>query len=201
MKVDYIFDFASPNAYLAHKIIPILEESTGSSFEYVPCLLGGIFKLTNNRPPMIAFAEVKNKNEYMFIEMQRFMKKYSLNNFKMNSNFPLNTLNLMRGAIAAKLNDSQREYIDLIFKGVWEKDLKLDEPEVFANYLKENGLDPEFYIENIQKQEVKDILMENTSEAVEHGTFGIPTFKVDDQIFYGKDHMNFLEEYLLQKQK
>ena len=63
-KVDFYFDFASPNAYLSHKVMQSIKERSGAEINYIPVLLGGIFKLTNNKPPMEQFFGVKNKNEY-----------------------------------------------------------------------------------------------------------------------------------------
>ena len=102
MIVDFIFDVASPNTYLAHKIIPGIEERTGAKFNYVPCLLGGIHKLSNNQPPFIAYADCKNKSDYQMVEIDRFVKQHGLTNYKFNSHFPPSTIQIQRGAIAAK---------------------------------------------------------------------------------------------------
>ena len=135
MKVDFIFDFASPNAYFCHKVIPGIENRTGINFNYVPCLLGGIFKITNNQAPMMAFNGITNKLEYQNIEIQRFIQKHDLKNFTMNSFFPVMTLQLQRGAIAAKSLNVFDDYIEAIFKGMWEMSLNLADQEILFKIL------------------------------------------------------------------
>ena len=197
MKVDFIFDFASPNAYFCHRVIPEIEKRTGATFNYVPCLLGGIFKITNNQAPMMAFNGIKNKLEYQNIEIQRFIKKHNLADFTMNSFFPVMTLQLQRGAIAATSLNVFDEYLEAIFKGMWEKGLNLADQEVLINLLTaETQIDISNLVEKMQTQEIKDQLIQNTSNAVERGAFGIPTFFADDEIFFGKDSLGDLEEFI-----
>ena len=197
MKVDFIFDFASPNAYFCHRVIPEIENRTGISFNYVPCLLGGIFKITNNQAPMMAFNGITNKLEYQNIEIQRFIQKHDLKNFTMNSFFPVMTLQLQRGAIAAKSLNIFDDYIEAIFKGMWEMSLNLADQEILIELLAtETQIDIPNLIEKMQTQEIKDQLIQNTSSAVERGAFGIPTFFVDDEIFFGKDSLGDLEDFI-----
>ena len=127
--VDFIFDFASPNAYLSHKVSPGIEERTGVVFNYVPCLLGGIFKATGNQAPMVAFAGVKGKLAYDYLEMERFIARHDIRNFNMNPYFPINTLTLMRGAAALDLEskDELMKYVDSIFHYMWEAPRNLND--------------------------------------------------------------------------
>lgn len=198
MKIDFIFDVASPNAYLCHKVIPGIENRTGKTFNYIPCLLGGIFKITNNQAPMLAFSGITNKLEYQNIEIARFVQKHNLDKFTMNSFFPIMTLQLQRGAIAAISLNVFDQYIEAIFKGMWEESLNLGDQDILINLLtKETDIDIEMLVEKMQSQEIKDELIENTNLAVEKGAFGIPTFFVDDkEIFFGKDSLIDLEEYI-----
>ena len=197
MKVDFIFDFASPNAYFCHRVIPEIEKRTGATFNYVPCLLGGIFKITNNQAPMMAFNGITNKLEYQNIEIQRFIKKHNLADFTMNSFFPVMTLQLQRGAIAAMSLNVFDEYLEAIFKGMWEKGLNLADQEVLINLLTaETQINISDLVEKMQTQEIKDQLIQNTSNAVGRGAFGIPTFFADDEIFFGKDSLGDLEEFI-----
>ena len=197
MKVDFIFDVASPNAYLCHKTIPAIEQRTGVTFNYIPCLLGGIFKLTNNQAPMMAFNGIVNKLEYQNIEIKRFIQKYNLENFTMNSFFPIMTLQLQRGAIAAMSLNVFSAYIEAIFKGMWEKSLNLGDQDILMDFLgSETEIDINRLIEQMQSQEIKEQLIQNTSNAVERGAFGIPTFFANDEIFFGKDSLPDLEEYI-----
>lgn len=195
MNVDFIFDFASPNAYLCHKAIQNLEKTHDIKFNYIPCLLGGIMKLSNNQPPMVTLADIPNKLKYEFdTAFNRFMKEHNITKFKMNEHFPVNTISLIRGAIVAQKNDFFESYVEIVLSGLWEQSLKLDTPEALHELLNNNDCYPDLVIEGIAKDEIKAELIANTSEAVEKGAFGIPTFFVENEMFYGKDALRELKE-------
>ena len=141
MIVDFIYDVATPNGYLAHRVVPWFEKRTGTKFNYIPCLAGGIFKLTNNTPPLIATANVKNKADYFFIEINRFIKKHNLTKFKNNSNFPQNSLNIQRGAVAAENLGILKEYVESTMSAMWERDLNIQELDILEKVLKDDGID------------------------------------------------------------
>jgi len=197
MRVQFLFDFGSPNAYLSHKVIPEIEARTGAKFEYVPVLLGGVFKLTNNKPPMVAFGGIKNKMEYEQLEMRRFIARHKLTKFQFNPNFPVNTLVIMRAAVAAQVVGELPRYADAVFGFMWETGRKMDDPEVIRASLLEAGLDADRLIAAAQTPEVKDQLMRNTSDAVDRGVFGSPSFFVGDEIFFGKDRLRDVEEEIV----
>ncbi len=195
MDVDFIFDFASPNAYLCHKAIQNLEKTHDIKFKYIPCLLGGIMKLSNNQPPMITLAEIPNKSKYEFdTAFNRFMREHDITKFKMNEHFPVNTISLIRGAIVAQKNNFFDSYVELVLSGLWEQSLKLDTPEALSDLLIKNNCHADLVIEGIATDEIKAELIANTSEAVEKGAFGIPTFFVNNEMFYGKDTLRELKE-------
>lgn len=199
MRVEFLFDFGSPNAYLSHKIIPEIEGRTGVKFEYVPVLLGGIFKLTNNKPPMVAFGGIKNKMDYEMLEMRRFIARHGISEFQFNPHFPVNTLVLMRMAVAAQMNGDLGRYVDAAFHHMWEAPKKMDDPDVIRAAFSESGVDAEALLERSQSSEVKQTLMNNTEAAVARGAFGSPTFFVDDEIYFGKDRLCDLEEAILRR--
>ena len=188
-RIQFLFDVGSPNAYLAHKVIPQVEERTGQRFEYVPVLLGGIFKLANNRSPMQAFAEVKNKLEYERLELKRFVDRHGLESFRFNPHFPVNTLAIMRGAVAADRAGVLAPYVDALFAAMWEQGLKLDDPAVIHQTLKDAALDADSLIAASQQADVKQALVDQTSQAFERGVFGAPTFFVGKEMFFGKDRL------------
>lgn len=197
VKVEFLFDFGSPNAYFAHKVIPEIEVRTGATFEYIPVLLGGVFKLTNNKPPMIAFGGVRGKMQYEQLEIQRFIARHGIKNFQFNPNFPVNTLTIMRAAVAAEMAGNLRAYVDAVFHHMWEAPKKMDEPEIIRAALNESGLDADRLLEAASFPEVKQKLLDNTEKAVERGTFGIPTFFVGTEIFFGKDRLRDVEEEIV----
>ena len=196
-RVEFHFDFGSPNAYLSHRVVPAIEARTGARFVYVPVLLGGLFKLTNNQPPMVAFANVKNKMPYEMLETRRFVARHKLDAFTFNPHFPVNTLQLMRGAVAAEREGILAPYVEAVFQHMWERPKKLDDPEVFRAALVESGLDAARLMARAQDQDVKDALAANTQRAFERGAFGIPTFFVGDEIYFGKDRLRDVEEQIV----
>ena len=196
MKVDFIFDIASPNAYFCHQLIPSFENRTGVKFNYIPCLLGGIMKLSGNQPPFVAYADIKNKNDYQMIEIARFIKQHKLIKYKFNSSFPMNTVQVQRGALAAQELGVFDEYLEIMLKAMWEEDKNLSDLDVLQSTMNENNLDAEGIIKIVTSQECKDKLIANTSDAVNRGAFGVPTFFLNDEIFFGKDHLYQLEEYI-----
>ena len=195
--VDFIFDFASPNAYFAHKALAGIVERTGTHINYIPCLLGGIFKATGNQAPMISFASVKGKNDYMMLEVRRFVTKHKLTKFRMNSAFPVSSLMLIRAAIACEQDGRLMEFIEAGLQLMWEADKKMDDPDVFVAEITKAGFDGANLLERTQDPEVKAKLMANTKAAVERGVFGVPTFFVGDEMFFGKDRLDQVEEEIL----
>jgi 2-hydroxychromene-2-carboxylate isomerase len=193
---QFLFDFGSPNAFLSHEAIPAIERRTGVKFEYVPVLLGGIFKATNNKSPAETLAGVKNKREFHALETERFVKRFGVKPYTMNPFFPVNTLNLMRTAIAAELEGVFEKYVDAAFHHMWIEPKKMDDLDVAAQALSASGLDGARLLARGQEPEVKAKLIENTQSAVERGAFGSPTFFVGKEIFFGKEQLREVEELI-----
>lgn len=198
--VEFHFDFGSPNAYLSHLVIPAVEKRTSIKFEYVPVLLGGVFKLTNNRSPAESLAGIKNKPDYERLETARFIRRHRITRFTPNPYFPVNTLVLMRGAIAAQSLGVFERYVGEVYRHMWAEPKKLDDPTVLRAALNESALPTERLLELAQDQSVKDRLLDNTRRSVERGTFGSPTFFVGDEIFFGKDRLRDVEELIIASQ-
>ena len=193
---QFLFDFGSPNAFLSHEAIPAIEARSGAKFEYIPVLLGGIFKATNNRSPAETYAGVKNKREFHQLETDRFVKRYKVKPYAWNPHFPVNTLNLMRAAVAAQLEGVFEAYVDAAFHHMWAEPKKMDDPDVAIKALAESGLDGAKLFARAQEPEVKARLAANTQDAVERGAFGSPTFYVGPEMFYGKEQLREIEELI-----
>ena len=193
-QVEFHFDFGSPNAYLCHVVIPAIEERTGARFTYVPVLLGGVFKLTGNQPPMASLKGIRNKPEYQRLETQRFIARHSIERFRFNPHFPVNTLLVMRAAVAAEQDGALMPYVDAVFRAMWEEERKMDDPAVVRETLDAAGLDGAGLLARAQDQAVKDRLLANTEASVARGTFGSPTFFVGQEMFFGKDRLREVEE-------
>jgi 2-hydroxychromene-2-carboxylate isomerase len=196
---QFMFDFGSPNAYLSHEAIPAIEKRTGVKFEYVPILLGGIFKATNNKSPAEALAGIKNKREFLAIETERFVKRFGVKPYTMNPFFPVNTLNLMRAAVAAQFEGVFEKYVDAAFHHMWSEPKKMDDAEVAMKAFTASGLDAAKLFGRAQAPEVKAKLITNTQDAVERGAFGSPTFFVGKEMFFGKEQLRDVEELIAGK--
>ena len=193
----FYFDFGSLNAYFAWRLLPGIEQRTGARFEQVPVLLGGIFKATGNRSPVEAYAGVPAKLAYEFREIDRFIARHGFDEFRMNPHFPVNTLTLMRGAVAAQELDLFETYMAAIFHFMWEDPRKLDDPDVLEAALEEAGLPAEELLALAGDQAVKDRLIANTQEALAQGVFGLPSFVVGGELWFGKDRLREVEEAIL----
>ena len=191
---EFHFDFGSPNAYLSHLVIPAIEQRTGVKFGYVPVLLGGVFKLTGNRSPAESLAGIRNKPEYQRLETRRFIERHGIARFAPNPFFPVNTLTLMRGAVAARRLGMFERYIDEIYRHMWAEPKKMDDLAVLRAAFTESGFDAERLLALAQTDDVKDELRVNTERSVERGAFGSPTFFVGREIFFGKDRLRDVEE-------
>jgi 2-hydroxychromene-2-carboxylate isomerase len=197
VKVEFHFDFGSPNAYLSHLVIPEIEKRTGAKFEYLPVLLGGVFKMTNNRSPAQSLVGIKNKPEYERLEMSRFIKRHGITRFQSNPFFPVNTLMMMRGAISARSLDVFERYVDEMYRNMWAEPKKMDDPNLYRAALDEAEMPTAKILELIETKPVKDQLIDNTNRSVERGTFGSPTFYVGNEIFFGKDRLRDVEEMIV----
>jgi 2-hydroxychromene-2-carboxylate isomerase len=195
-KVEFHFDVGSPNAYLSHRAIPEIERRSGAKFEYVPILLGGVFRATNNRSPAESLRGIRNKPEYERLETQRFLRRHGITRYKVNPFFPVNTLMMMRGAIAARSLGVFDRYVDEMFRNMWAEPKKMEDPAVFRTALTDAGFDANRFFELIETRDVKGELIRNTERSVERGTFGSPTFYVGDEIFFGKDRLRDVEEMI-----
>ena len=198
VSVEFHFDFGSPNSYYSHRVIPAIEERTGVKFQYYPILLGGVFKATNNKSPMEQLAGVRNKPEYNALETKRFVARHKLDNFRFNPYYPINTLAIMRGAIYALNNGNGDDYIEAMYRCMWEQELNMADASVIQQALVDAGLPAEEIIVGTTDPEIKQQLIRNTTDSVERGTFGSPTFFVGKEIFFGKDKLRDVEEEILE---
>ena len=199
LKVEFLFDFGSPNAYLAELVLPGIARRTGVKLEYVPVLLGGIFKATGNMSPFDSLRGIKNKPEYQALETQRFIRRHNATKFRQNPFFPVNTLMLMRGAVAAQFEGMFDPYFRAAYHHMWEEPKKMDDLETFRNAFISSGIDIDRLIARAQQEEVKKGLIDRTTDAVNRGAFGSPTFFVGKEMFFGKDQLRDVEESIVEQ--
>jgi 2-hydroxychromene-2-carboxylate isomerase len=189
--LEFYFDFGSPNAYIAHVRLPAILARTGARIDHKIMLLGGVFQATGNVSP----AAVKFKLAYTRRDMLRFVHKYQVP-FTMNPHFPVNTLKLMRGAVVAEEDGFLPSYMDTAFRGMWRDVLNMADETVFAAALERGGLDAAHVMRRINEESVKEKLKAYTAAAVARGIFGAPTFFVGDEMFFGQDRLEFVEDAL-----
>lgn len=194
VNVEFHFDFGSPNAYLSHLVVPAIERRTGFRFAYVPVLLGGVFKATNNVSPAVSLRGIKNKGEYAELETRRFLSRHGITRYARNPFFPVNTLQIMRGAVAAQRLGCYERYVDELYRHMWAEPKKLDDPAVIAAALAESGLPANELLALAADASVKQELIANTERSVARGNFGSPSFFVGDALFFGKDRLREVEE-------
>jgi 2-hydroxychromene-2-carboxylate isomerase len=197
LKAEFHFDFGSPNAYLAELVLPEIERRTGVKFEYVPVLLGGLYKATGNLSPGESLRGIRNKPEYNELETQRFLRRHNITKYERNPFFPVNTLMLMRGVVAAQFENLFEPYFRAAYHHMWVEPKKMDDPQVFREAFLSSGLDIDRIIARAQQDEVKKKLIENTNAAAARGSFGSPTFFVGNEIFFGKDRLREVEEEIV----
>jgi 2-hydroxychromene-2-carboxylate isomerase len=199
LRIEFHFDFGSPNAYLAELVLPAIEKRTGVQFDYVPVLLGGVYKATNNLSPAESLRGIRNKPEFNALETRRFIARHHITTFRSNPFFPVNTLMLMRGAVAAQFENTFEPYFRAAYHHMWEDPKKMDDPKVFRDAFILSGIDIDRLIARAQQDDVKRKLIANTNAAVERGTFGSPTFFVGEEMFFGKDQLRDVEESIVEQ--
>ena len=199
LKVEFQFDFGSPNAYLADRVLAEIEKRTGVKFDYIPVLLGGVYKATGNRSPAESLQGIKNKAEYQALETARFIRRHNITTFRPNPFFPVNTLMLMRGAVAARFENMFEKYFRAAYHHMWEEPKKMDDVAVFRSAFTASGIDIERLMARAQQDDVKKRLLDVTNDAVSRGAFGSPTFFVGTEMFFGKDQLRDVEESIVEQ--
>ena len=197
VSVEFHFDFGSPNAYLSHLVVPAIEGRTGVLFAYVPVLLGGVFKATGNVSPAVSLRGIKNKGGYAELETRRFLAQHGITNYTPNPFFPVNTLQIMRGAVAAQRLGCYARYVAEVYRHMWADPKKMDDPQVIEAALRESGLPADELLALAADPSVKQELFDTTERSVARGTFGSPSFYVGDELFFGKDRLREVEEQIL----
>jgi 2-hydroxychromene-2-carboxylate isomerase len=194
-RFEFMFDFGGPNSYLAHKVLPALSDRAGAEAVYVPILLGGLFKLTNNQAPMMRYAETPAKRDYELLEFNRFVRAHNLP-FRMNPHFPVNSMLIMRGCIAAQRLGCFMPYVEAMMAAMWEDGANTGDEAVVCDVLVRAGLDADAILLLCSDAEVKADLSTNTEKAAARGAFGVPTFFVGDEMFWGKERLGQVEAAL-----
>ena len=193
--IELIFDFVSPNAYLVWRPLCALAARQDAQIKITPAFLGGMHRLTRNAPPFIRDAEVKGKNAYASLEMQRFIARHGLHRFKMNPKFPFNSVNLLRMLVSLH-GDDQIDFIEALMSAIWEEGLDVTDAAAVAAVLTVAGFDAQSLAAKAQEPAIKQALFDDTENAVGRGAFGIPTFFIGTEMFFGKERLGQIEEML-----
>ena len=185
--IEFLIDVASPNAYLADKAL----RAQGARPTYVPVLLGGLFKLTGNAAPMVAYQGVPNKLAYEMRELARFVEAHGLDAYRMNPHFPVTTVAPMRAAtvIARDAPDALPRFLEAALAAMWEAGRDLSREEELRAVLEAAGQDADRILSETRSQAVKDALRDATQAAADRGAFGVPTFFVGEKMWFGKERI------------
>ncbi|MGC5701002.1 2-hydroxychromene-2-carboxylate isomerase [Pseudomonas sp. NFXW11] len=194
--VEFFFDLGSPTSYLAHTQLPKICAQTRSQLVYQPMLLGGVFKSTGNASPI----SIPAKGRYMLQDLARFARRYQVE-LNFNPHFPINTLLLMRAVTGVQLHLPERfnEFVDCLFRALWVDKRNLNDPATVAQVLKQSGFDPQQILDLSNDEGVKNALKDKTEQALQRGVFGAPSMFVGDQLFFGQDRLDFVQEALSQQ--
>ena len=203
-RVELVFDFVSPNAYLIWWPLRELCDRYEAGLSVIPVFLGGMHKLTGNAPPMLRDAEVKGKNTYAMLEMQRFIEKHALTRYKMHPAFPFNSITLQRMLFAADQDGRAVAFADAMLRAIWEEGIDVTLPEAVGAAVSAAGFDAADLFARAQSDGVKQGLAATTDAAVERGAFGIPTMWVtskdgNDELFFGKERLGQIEDLLARR--
>ncbi len=194
--VEYVFDLAAPNGYLAWYPLKDIVSRTGAQLVVVPVFLGGMHKLTGNAPPMMRDAGVKGKVPYAALEFHRFLDRHAMGRFSMHPDLPFNSILLQRILAAASDQAEMQRLVETLLPAVWERNIDCSDAEIVGAELSGAGFDAQALLAAAQDPSVKQKLADNTASAVERGAFGIPTFFVGEEMWFGKERLAQLEDYL-----
>lgn len=199
-RVELVFDIVSPNAYLMWWPLRELIDRYEAELDVIPVFLAGMHRLTGNAPPMIRDAEVKGKNEYAMLEMQRFITRHDLGRYKMHPQFPFNSITLQRMLYAADEDGRGVQFAETLLRAVWEEGIDIASPEAIVSAVSAAGFDAADLFARAQTDAVKQGLVANTDAVVARGAFGIPTmfvgYKGQGEMFFGKERLGQIEELL-----
>lgn len=190
--IEFYFDFGSPTAYLAYRRLIQLQGQYGAKIEYCPMLLGGIFKATGNNSPIMVPAKGQYMGRY---DLPRFAKRYDVE-FNHNPHFPINTLYLMRGFLAAEEMGKSPEYLNAVFSAMWIDQQNMGDIDTVKTVLNIANIDAEALLHMSETAAIKSALIEKTEAAVKRGIFGAPTMFMSDEMYFGQDRLDFIEENL-----
>ena len=193
---EFFFDFGSPTAYLAWTQLPGICAAAGADLAYRPMLLGGVFQATGNSSPI----SVPAKGKYMLADMARFARRYRVP-MKFNPHFPVNTLQLMRGAVGVQSRMPERfvDYVTAVYESTWVEARDMGDLATVAEVLENAGFDASAILDLASDPAVKQALKDNTDEAVRRGAFGAPTMFVGKEMFFGQDRLDFVREALTER--
>jgi 2-hydroxychromene-2-carboxylate isomerase len=195
-RVELVFDFVSPNAYMVWGPLKEIAARHGAELTVIPVFLAGMHRITGNAPPMIRDAEVKGKNAYAQLEMDRYIAKHGLTKYRLHPQFPFNSITLQRMLQAACDDGRGVECVEALLAPIWEDGLDIASPQAIGTALTAAGFDAADLFARAQSDEVKQALAANTDAVVERGAFGIPTMWVGDEMFFGKERLGQIEEEL-----
>lgn len=196
-ELDFYWDLGSTNSYFALKLLEPLAKTYGAKINWHPFNVGYVFRSNN----YVLMDEAKEKLDNRGHDLMRWAKKYELP-FRLPSVFPIKTSRALRGAIGMRKWDKEAEFIRAIFAAYWEQDDgTIGSDETLQQIAETLGVSADDYQSEADSTAVRDALIAATNNARDRGVFGVPSIVVNNQLFWGKDRMEFVEDELSGQQK
>ncbi len=189
--IELCFDFGSPTTYLAYHRLKWIKKEYDVEVKLTPVLLGGIFQATSNQSPVM----VPLKGAWMNTDLQRYAELYEVS-MTFNPHFPINTLYLMRGAIAAEQMGVFDLYVETVFDAMWHEPVNMGDPTIVTEVLSKAGINAEELFSRIEDSKLKAVLKYRTANAIERGVFGCPATFYKNELYFGQDRLFFIERDL-----
>lgn len=202
--IDFYFDVSSPWTYLAFRNIQPMALELNTAINWRPVLVGGIFNTVNQR--MYASREDSNspRNRYVLKDLQDCARQTGVKIVFPPKMFPVNSVKAMRGCIWLAQNPDLKHllltFIEATFAAYFTRQEDLSQDDVLANICCEIGIDAAAFAEGIAQTDIKHALKTNTDEAIARGAFGVPSFFVGDDMYFGNDRLDLLRLAVLAAQ-
>ena len=187
-EVEFLYDFASPNCYVAYHKLRELRAKRGLDVRLTPLFLGGLFKVTDDGP----VPRGTNEYNYMVANLERLSRALGVEFNFPHSSFPPNSVRALRGAYFAESSGRAEDYVSKVFGEYWVKGTDISDRQKLGAIVASLGLDGDEFLGYIEREETKLRLRKETERAYQRGVFGAPTYFVDGRMYWGTPEVLWL---------
>jgi 2-hydroxychromene-2-carboxylate isomerase len=190
--IRFYWDIGSTNTYFAFHLLRPLAAKYKARIEYVPFNLGYVFRHHGYALTQEPRAKMKNRK----VDLMRWAKRYDLA-FQIPDQFPIKTSRALRGALVAREADCEEPYMEALFRRYWEEnDATIVDYPGLASTVTNLGMDADEFAEAADSERIRGQSERLIENALADGIFGAPTMQIDDEIYWGKDRFEFVEDHL-----